>query len=51
MSVAADRFAAQLLTDRSGGTPEQLFVNRAGAEDPEIAALVRRSAPAGSPTG
>ncbi len=30
----------------SGGTPEQVFVNRAGAEDPGIAALVRRSAPA-----
>ena len=30
----------------SGGTPEQVMVNREGAEDPEIVALVRRSAPA-----
>ena len=30
----------------SGRRPEQVLVNRAGAEDPEIAALVRRSAPA-----
>ena len=30
----------------SGRAPEQVMVNRAGAEDPEIAALVRRSAPA-----
>jgi TrmH family RNA methyltransferase len=30
----------------SGRTPEQVMVNRAGAEDAEIAALVRRSAPA-----
>lgn len=30
----------------SGRTPEEIVVNRAGAEDPEIAALVRRSAPA-----
>jgi TrmH family RNA methyltransferase len=30
----------------SGRTPEQVMVNRAGAEDPEIAGLVRRSAPA-----
>jgi TrmH family RNA methyltransferase len=30
----------------SGRTPEEVIVNRAGAEDPEIAGLVRRSAPA-----
>jgi TrmH family RNA methyltransferase len=30
----------------SGRAPEALMVNRAGAEDPEVAALVRRSAPA-----
>jgi TrmH family RNA methyltransferase len=30
----------------SGRTPEEVMVNRAGAEDPQIAALVRRSAPA-----
>ena len=30
----------------SGRSPEEIVVNRAGAEDPEIAALVRRSAPA-----
>ena len=30
----------------SGRTPEEIVVNRAGAEDAEIAALVRRSAPA-----
>jgi TrmH family RNA methyltransferase len=30
----------------SGRTPEEVVVNRAGAEDAEIAALVRRSAPA-----
>ena len=30
----------------AGGTPEQVMVNRAGAEDAEIASLVRRSAPA-----
>jgi TrmH family RNA methyltransferase len=30
----------------SGGMPEQVMVDRAGAEDPEVAALVRRSAPA-----
>ena len=30
----------------SGRTPEEVMVNRAGAEDPAIAALARRSAPA-----
>jgi TrmH family RNA methyltransferase len=30
----------------SGRTPEEVMVNRAGAEDPQVAALVRRSAPA-----
>jgi TrmH family RNA methyltransferase len=30
----------------SGRTPEQVMVNRAGAEDAQVAALVRRSAPA-----
>lgn len=30
----------------SGGTPEELFVNRAGMENPEVAGLAARSAPA-----
>jgi hypothetical protein len=30
----------------SGRTPEEVLVNSAGAEDPEVAELVRRSAPA-----
>ena len=30
----------------AGRMPEQVMVNRAGAEDPQVAALVRRSAPA-----
>ena len=30
----------------SGRTPEEVMVDRAGAEDPEVAELVRRSAPA-----
>lgn len=45
MSVAADRFAAQLLTDRSGSTPEQVVERLLAvqAQDPRGARLAIRS--------
>ncbi len=45
MSVLDGAHLLQAFLD-SGRTPEEVMVNRAGAEDPEIAALARRSAPA-----